>query len=158
MPMPLRREDAAGTPHVTEGRPLAAERVDGAQDAAAPAAISDLMGEGQAEVRANARPAPPRFTKEEMENHNLTRVVFRNRCRCCVAMRTREQPHHLVRSEDGTWRVMMDWMFFTSDDRVGFTMSMPVVNDLVSVAVTAIHEARRCKLWWQPWRHVDTQA
>ena len=64
--------------------------------AASPSAISDMMGDGQAEVRANARPVPPRLTKEEMENHNFTHVVIRNRCRCCVAMRTQEQQHHLV--------------------------------------------------------------
>ena len=77
---------------------------------------------------------------------NLTHLVFRNWCRCCVAMRSGEQPHHQVRSEDGTSEVKMDWMIFTSQQRL--PPSKP--------QSTTIHEP--CKLCWRLWRLVDTRA
>ena len=85
--MLLRREDVVGTSLVSERGSVAAERVDGAQaHTAAPAAILDVMAGRQAEVRAKASPLTTRPTKEEVESHNLTHLVFRNSCSCCVAM------------------------------------------------------------------------
>ena len=101
---------------------------------------------------------PTRPTKEEVENHNLTDVFFRKWRRCCVVMRAREQPHHLVRSEDGTPKVIIDWMLFTSDNNIGFQMPVLIVHDLVSepshARSTTIHEPY--KLWWRLWRLGDT--
>ena len=53
--MPLRREDAVGTPVVAERGPVAAERVDGAPaPEAVPAAFPEMMAEGQAEVQSES--------------------------------------------------------------------------------------------------------
>ena len=75
--------------------------------------------------------------------HRKKRTWSSGNCAVAVSPCEHESNHHLVRSEDGTPKMMMDWMFFTSDDRVGFTMPVLIVYDLVSAAVTAIQEARR---------------
>ena len=86
---------------------------------------------------------PTRPAIEEVDNHNLTHVVLRNSCSCCVAVRAREQPtvsSGQVRRRRPT--VIMGWMFFTSDDDVGIQKPVLVVCDLVSAAVAAVHATK----------------
>ena len=122
--LPLRREDAVGTPQAesmerkhTQQGPLQSQR----------RWLRD-------QVRAKATPMPRKLMKEEVEHHNVTHVVFRNWCRRCVATRAREQPHHLARSECGTSKVKMDRMFFTSDDEIGFQVALLMFLDSASAA------------------------
>ena len=107
---------------------MAAERADEAQ------AHAEMVAEGQAEVRANARPIPTKPTREEVEYHNPTHVVFRNWFRCFVDMRARgvTSPTRQVRGRHSESDDGLD--VFTWDDDVGFL--------IVSAAVTAIQATK----------------
>ena len=81
------------------------------------------------EARARKPPSGP--TTEVLDKHELTHVVFRSWCRHCVSGRAREDPHRLIATHEGrTPKVMLDWMFFTSDQEPGVQLHVLVVYDL----------------------------
>ena len=77
---------------------------------------------------AGARKPPPGPTIEELDKHELTHAVFRSWCKQCVSGRAREDPHRRIATHEGrTPKVMLDWMFFTSDQEPGVQLPVLVV-------------------------------
>ena len=92
---------------------------------------------------ARARKPPPGPTTEELDKHELAHVVFRSWCRHCVLGGAREDPHRrIVTHEGGTPKVMLDWMFFTSDQEPGVQLPVLVVYDLSTGAVMATQSTK----------------
>ena len=92
---------------------------------------------------ARARKPPPGPTAQELEKHELTHVVFRSWCKHCMSSRAREDPHRRVATHEGrTPKVMLDWMFFTSDQELGVPLPVLVVHDLSTGAVMVMQSTK----------------
>ena len=90
-----------------------------------------------------ARKPPPGPTVEELDKHELTHVVFRSWHRHCVLGRAREDPHRRIATHEGrTPKVMLVWMFFTSDQEPGVHLLVLIVYDLSSGAVMAMQSTK----------------
>ena len=111
--MALRREQ-----HVEQVEQIAGNPVIEEKRQEAPSSDSDMQDNEEAPV-ARARKPLPGPTVEELDKHELTHIVFRSWCRHCVSGRAREDPHHIATHEGWTPKVMLDWMFFTSDQEPG---------------------------------------
>ena len=92
---------------------------------------------------ARARKPPPGPTADELDKHELTHVVFRSWCKHCISSRAKEDPHRSVATHEGrTPKVMLDWMFFTSDQEPGVQLPELVVYDLSTGAVMAMQSTK----------------
>ena len=90
-----------------------------------------------------ARKPPLGHTVEESDKHELTHVVFRSWCKHCVSGRTTEDPHRRIATHKArTPKVMLDWMFFTTDQEPGIQLPVLVVYDLSSGAVMAMQSTK----------------
>ena len=64
-------------------------------------------------------------------------------CTDTVSGRAREHPHRRTATrEDRTPKVMLDWMFFTSDQEPGVQLPVLVVYDLSAGAVMAMQSTK----------------
>ena len=73
----------------------------------------------------------------------LTHVVFRSWCRHRVSGRAREDPHRRIATHEGrTPKVMLGWMFFTSDQEPGVQLPVLFVYDLSTGAVMAMQSTK----------------
>ena len=91
------------------------------------------------------RPQPKGPTEDERTNHELTHVVFRSWCRHCVSTRAKEDPHRRTEShEGGVPKIMMDWLFFTSDSEPNVMLPVLLAYDLTSGAVSALQVGKDC--------------
>ena len=113
--MGLRREKHVEKVEQMAGNPVIEEKRQEASSSTDP-----VMQDNEEAPVARARKPPPGHTVEELDKHELTHVVFRSWSRHCVSCRAREDPHRRIATHAGrTPQVMLDWMFFTSDqDRV----------------------------------------
>ena len=90
-----------------------------------------------------ARKPPPGPTTEELDKHELTHVVFRSWYRHCVSDWARDDPHRRIATHEGrTPKVMLDWMFFTSDQEPGVKLPLLVVYDHSTGAVMAMQSTK----------------
>ena len=86
----------------------------------APPSADPVMQDNEEAPVARARKSPPGPTIEELDKHEITHVVFRSWCRHCVSGGAGEDPHRRIETHEGrTLKVMLDWMFFTSDQEPG---------------------------------------
>ena len=140
--MPLRQEQAAAPALV--GRPA-----DEAAAAELQCRAGGLAGGDQPKdegvLEARRRPQPKGPTEDERTNHELTHVVFRSWCRHCISTRAKEDPHRRTEAhEGGVPKVMMDWLFFTSDSQPNTMLPALLVYDLTSSAVSALQVGKDC--------------
>ena len=78
-------------------------------------------------------------------NHEITHVVFRSWCRHCVATRAKEDPHKRSDVREGAVpKVMMDWLFFTSDAEPEVMLPALLIYDLVTGATAAVQAGKVC--------------
>ena len=69
--------------------------------------------------------------------------MFRSWCKHCISSRAEEDPHRSVATHEGrTPKVMLDWMFFTSDQEPGVQLPVLVVYDLSTGAVMAMQSTK----------------
>ena len=115
-----------------------------------PASADPVMQDNEDTPVARARRPPPGPTAEELDKHELTHVVFRSWCKHCISSRAREDPHRTVATHEGrTPKVMLDWMFFTSDQEPGVQLPVLVVYDLsTAVMAFAVNEGFFCGDSW----------
>ena len=134
--MPLKLEQAAAP--VPAGRPA---------DEAAAAELQQRAGglAGGDQPMDDGVPAPKRRpqskgpTEDERTNHELSHVVFRSWCRHCVSTRAKEDLHRRTESHEGRVpKIMMDWLFFTSDSEPNVMLPVLLAYDLTSGAVSAL--------------------
>ena len=147
--MALRREQPVEQVEQIAGTPAIEEKRQGASFSADP-----VMQDNE-----DARKPPPGPTAEELEKHELTQVVFRSWCRHCVSGRAKEDPHRRIATHQGrTPKVMLDWMFFTSDQEPGVQLPVLVVYDLSTGAVMAMQATKDSGAVVQTletWGHTD---
>ena len=135
--MARRREQPVEQVEQIAGNPLIEEK---RQDA--PSSDPVMQDNEEASVP-RARKPPPGPTVEELDKHELTHVVFRSWYRHCVSGRAREDPHRRIATHKGrTANVMLDWMFFTSDQEPGVQLPVLVVYDLSTGAVMAMQSTK----------------
>ena len=78
-----------------------------------------------------------------LDKHELTHVVSRAWCKQCISGRAKGDPHSSVATHEGrTPQVMLDWMFFTSDQERGVQLLVLVVYDLSIGAVMAMQSTK----------------
>ena len=88
----------------------------------------------------NLHPGP---TTDELHKHELKPVVFRSWCRHCVSGSAGEDPHRRIATHEGrTPKVMLDWMFFTSDQEPRVQLPVLVVYNLSTGAVMAMQSTK----------------
>ena len=97
----------------------------------------------------------------------LTHIVFRSWYRHCFSGRAREDPHRRIATHEGrTQKVMLDWMFFTSDQEPGVQLPVLVVTTFPLVrtgAVMAVQSTKDSSVetvaavaqTWETWRDTD---
>ena len=113
--MALRREHPVEQVEQIAGNPMIDEK-----RKEAPPSADPVMQDNEKAPVARARKPPRGPTVEELDKHEFTHVVFRSWCRHCVSGRAREGPHrHFATHEGRQPNVMLDWMFFTSDQESG---------------------------------------
>ena len=108
-----------------------------------PASADPTVQDNEDTPVARARKPPPEPTTEELDKHELTHVVFRSWCKHCISGRAKEDPHRSVATHEGrTPKVMLDWMFFTSDQEPGVQLLVLVVYDLSTGAAMAMQTTK----------------
>ena len=108
-----------------------------------PASADPTVQDNEDTPVARARKPPPGPTAAELDKHELTHVVFRSWCKHCISSRAREDPHRSVATHEGrTPKVMLDWMFFTTDQEPGVQLPVLVVYDLSTGAVMAMQSTK----------------
>ena len=118
--MALRREQHVEPVEQIAGHPVIEEKRQKASSSTGP-----VMQDNEEASVARARKPPPGPKNE------LTHVVFRSWCRHCVSGRAREDPHRRIATHEGrTPKVMLNWIFFTSDQESGVQLHVLVVDDL----------------------------
>ena len=69
--------------------------------------------------------------------------MFGSWCRHCVSGRAKEDPHRRVATHEGrTPKVMLDWIFFTSDQEPGVQLPVSVVYDFPTAVVMAMQSTK----------------
>ena len=72
-------------------------------------------------------------------------MVFRSWCRHCVATRAKEDPHKRTDVREGAVpKVMMDWLFFTSELEPTVMLPPLLIYDLVTGATAAVQAGKEC--------------
>ena len=113
--MALRREQPVEQVEQIAGNPAIEEKRQGIV-----ASANLVVQDNEDTPVARARKHPPGPTADELDKHELTHVVFRSWCKHCISSRAKEDPHRSVATHEGrTPKVMLDWMFFTSDQEPG---------------------------------------
>ena len=136
--MALRREQPVEQVEQIAGNPAIEEKRQGIVASANP-----VVQDNEDTPVARARKPPPGPTAEELDKHELTHVVFRSWCKHCISSRAKEDPHRSVATHEGrTPKVMLDWMFFTSDQEPGVQLPVLVVYDLSTGAVMAMQSTK----------------
>ena len=136
--MALRREQPVEQVEQIAGNPAIEEKRQGI-----PASANPIVQDNEDTPVARARKPPPGPTAEELDKHELTHVVFRSWCKHCISSRAKEDPHRSVATHEGrTPKVMLDWMFFTSDQEPGVQLPVLVVYDLSTGAVMAMQSTK----------------
>ena len=136
--MALRREQPVEQVEQIAGNPAIEEKRQGT-----PASANPIVQDNEDTPVARARKPPPGPTAEELDKHELTHVVFRSSCKHCISSRAKEDPHRSVATHEGrTPKVMLDWMFFTSDQEPGVQLPVLVVYDLSTGAVMAMQSTK----------------
>ena len=136
--MALRREQPVEQVEQIAGNPAIEEKRQGI-----PASANPIVQGNEDTPVARARKPPPGPTAEELDKHELTHVVFRSWCKHCISSRAKEDPHRSVATHEGrTPKVMLDLMFFTSDQEPGVQLPVLVVYDLSTGAVMAMQSTK----------------
>ena len=136
--MALRHEQPVEQVERIAGNPAIEETTQGI-----PASADPTVQDNEDTPVARARIPPPGPTTEELDKHELTHVVFRSWCKHCISGRAKEDPHRSVATHEGrTPKVMLDWMFFTSDQEPGVQLPVLVVYDLSTGAVMAMQSTK----------------
>ena len=136
--MALRREQPVEQVEQIAGNPAIEEKRQGIEASANP-----VVQDNEDTPVARARKPPPGPTADELDKHELTHVVFRSWCKHCISSRAKEDPHRSVATHEGrTPKVMLDWMFFTSDQEPGVQLPVLVVYDLSTGAVMAMQSTK----------------
>ena len=136
--MALRHEQPVEQVERIAGNPAIEEKRQGI-----PASADPTVQDNEDTPVARARKPPPGPTTEELDKHELTHVVFRSWCKHCISGRAKEDPHRSVATHEGrTPKVMLDWMFFTSDQEPGVQLPVLVVYDLSTGAVMAMQSTK----------------
>ena len=136
--MALRREQPVEQVEQIASNPAIEEKIQGI-----PVSANLVVQDDEDTPVARARKPPPGPTAEELDKHELTHVVFRSWCKHCISSRTKEDPHRSVVTHEGrTPKVMLDWMFFTSDQEPGVQLLVLVVCDLSMSAVMAMQSTK----------------
>ena len=136
--MALRREQPVEQVEQIAGNPAIEEKRQEMSPSADP-----VTQDNEDDPVARARKPPPGPTAEELDRHELTHVVFRSWCKHCISSRAREDPHRRVATQEGrTPKLMLDWMFFTSDQEPGVQLPVLVVYDLSTSAVMAMQSTK----------------
>ena len=157
--MALRREQHSEQDAQIAGNPVVEEKWQ-----EAPSSEDPVMQDNEETPVARPWKPPPGPTTEVLDTHELTHVVFRSWCRHCVSGRAREDPHRRIATYEGrTPKVMLDWMFFTSDQEPGVQLLMLVVHDLSTGAVMAMQSTKDSSVdtlaavaqTLETWRHTD---
>ena len=138
----LRREQPVEQVGQIAGNPAIEEKRQGI-----PASGNPVVQDNEDTPVARARKPPPGPTADDLDIHELTHVVFRSWCKHCISSRAKEDPHRSIATHEGrTQKVMLDWMFFTSDQEPSVQLPVLVVYDLSTGAVfNAVNESRRWK-------------
>ena len=136
--MALRREQPVEQVEQIAGNPAIEEKRQGIEASANP-----VVQDNEDTPVARARKPPLGPTADELDKHELTHVVFRSWCKLCISSRAKEDPHRSVATHEGrTPKVMLDWMFFTSDQEPGVQLPVLVVYDLSTGAVMAMQSTK----------------
>ena len=72
---------------------------------------------------------PQRPREEDVEEHQLTHLPFRNWCRHCICGRGREMPHRKAEAETGMTEMYLDFAFMGDAENPGRTVPMLVVRE-----------------------------
>ena len=137
--MALRREQPVEQVEQIAGNPAIEEKRQGTP----PASANFFVQDNEDTPVARARNPPPGPTAEELDKHEITHVVFRSWCKHCISSRAKEDPHRSVATHEGrTPKVMLDWMFFTSDQEPGVQLPVLVVYDLSTGVVMAMQSTK----------------
>ena len=132
--MALRREQPVEQVEQIAGNPAIEEKRQGI-----PASANPVVQDNEDTPVARARKPPLGPTADELDKHELTHVVFCSWCKHCISSRAKEDPHRSVATHEGrTPKVMLDWMFFTSDQEPGVQLPVLVVYDLSTGVVMAM--------------------